>query len=374
MPRKKVETEPIPDVVEEITEGMAPLEEMPLALPEPELTPEPTDSETTEETPPEEPPLSDVAVPSTNGETELPEIAYGEDEDDDAPPLTNRQAFFGLDFNDLDRDLSAEERQEWNSIYASYRGGSIMEGTIIGVDHHAIMRDGVEHEMYSAVVVPHRIRIIIPASEMWMTEHERPDFVLRNMLGATIQFIITKVDRECDFAIGSRRKASLKRRYHFHNRPRLNAPSSHTTCSLLAVGPRRCLVDCHGYDINLSQRDLRYTAIPDLRTEYRPSDTLECVVKTYAEQELTISVKEIGTHPFVGAEFRHPVGSERQATIAGKYGGGVFCNLPDGTICMCAYSSHYQDKDFHIDDTVIIVLQRYVQEKQQIYGKIIKKW
>ena len=30
----------------------------------------------------------------------------------------------GLDFNALDRGLTAEERQEWNSIYASYRGRS----------------------------------------------------------------------------------------------------------------------------------------------------------------------------------------------------------------------------------------------------------
>ena len=27
------------------------------------------------------------------------------------------------------------------------------------------------------------------------------------------------------------------------------------------------------------------------------------------------------------------IGSRRQAMIAGKYG-GVFCNLPDGTVCM----------------------------------------
>ena len=51
-----------------------------------------------------------------------------------APEKTDRQAFFDLNFNELDRDLTAEERQEWNSIYASYRGRSALTGKIIGVD------------------------------------------------------------------------------------------------------------------------------------------------------------------------------------------------------------------------------------------------
>jgi len=51
-----------------------------------------------------------------------------------APPKSDRQLFYETKFNELDRDLTPEERQEWNSIYASYRGGSALTGIIIGVD------------------------------------------------------------------------------------------------------------------------------------------------------------------------------------------------------------------------------------------------
>lgn len=51
---------------------------------------------------------------------------------DDAGGKNERTLFYELDFNELDRELSAEERQEWNSIYASYRGHSAISGTIIG--------------------------------------------------------------------------------------------------------------------------------------------------------------------------------------------------------------------------------------------------
>ena len=63
-----------------------------------------------------------------------------------------------------------------------------------------------------------------------------------------------------------------------------------------------------------------------------------------------------------------------QATISGKYGGGVFCNLPDGTVCMCNYAYQYQDADFKVGDTVILAIQRFDMDKKQMYGKILTKW
>jgi len=298
------------------------------------------------------------------------------------PPKSDRQSFFELDFNALDRGLTAEERQEWNSIYASYRGRSALTGTIIGVDPlHISVRNKETGEMerktvYCAIVVPFRVRIIIPDSEMWEQEQARPDFVLQNMVGATIDYIIIKVDRENGLAIGSRRMAARSQRYFFAHRSGLNQAGSQVKCRVLSVGPRRCLVECYGHDINLTQRELRYTAIPDLREEYHPGDELDCVVTGFDPDtgDLQISVKATQSNPFDGAEQRHPVGARRQAVIAGKYGGGVFCNLPDGTVCMCNYSYQHEDSDFMVGDTVIVLVQRFENEKRQMYGKIMSKW
>ena len=298
------------------------------------------------------------------------------------PEKSDRQIFYELDFNEVDRGLTPEERQEWNSIYASYRSRSALSGRIIGVDPLAIrvrnrQTGEMEQEvMYCAVVVPYRVRIVIPASEMWESGHERPDFVLQNMVGAAIDFIIIKLDRESGFAIASRRMAARSQRYFFSHRPALHREGAQTKCRVLSVGPRRCLVECYGYDINLTQRELRYTAIPDLRDAYHPGMELDCIVKRYDSDNtaLRISVKETESNPFEGAELHHPIGCRRQAVIAGKYGGGVFCNLPDGTVCMCGYSYQHEDADFQVGDTVILVVQRYDTEKRQLYGKILSKW
>lgn len=299
-----------------------------------------------------------------------------------APPKSDRQKFYELKFNELDRHLTPEERQEWNTIYASYRGRSAITGTVIGVDPFSIYVWNPETEqrekktMYCAIVVPYRVRIVIPASEMWEEGGERPDYVLQNMVGATIDLIIIKVEREAGFAIGSRRLANRSQRYFFAHREDLHRIGARVKCRMLAVGPRRCLVDCYGHDLDITQREMRYASIPDLRNEYHPGMEIDCIVKVFDpdKDSLEISIKETEINPFFGAEQRHPVGSRRLAVISGKYGGGVFCNLPDGVVCMCNYSYQHEDADFMVGENVMLIVQRYEDEKLQMYGKIMSKW
>ena len=74
-----------------------------------------------------------------------------------------------------------------------------MRGTIIGVDPHSMTVRSAQtgqvetKRMYCAVIVPFRARILIPETEMWAESEERPAFVLRNMPGAQIDFVITHV-------------------------------------------------------------------------------------------------------------------------------------------------------------------------------------
>lgn len=329
--------------------------------------------------PTEDDPPTDPIFAQAGDDAPPTEPGAGEDTPP-APPLTERQSFFALDFHELDRGLSQEERQAWNSIYASFRGHSALSGTVIGADPHSMNVRNREtgrverRTMYCVMVLVYRVPVYIPATEMWMGE-TRPDYVLQNMMGASIDFIITKVDREGGYAIASRRQASRAQRYFFAHRPDLCGEGSRVKCRLLAVGPRRCLAECYGHDVDLTQRELSYTAIADLRTQYHPGDELDCIVKGYdaAQRDLQISVKETETNPFEGAEQRHPVGSRRYAVIAGKYGGGVFCNLPDGTVCMCNYSYQHEDSEFQSGDHVTLVVQRFERDKRQMYGKILSK-
>ena len=59
-------------------------------------------------------------------------------EEKSEPSEPEKKSFYDLDFRALDQDLSPEQRQEWNTIYASFRSRSVMRGTIIGVDPHSM--------------------------------------------------------------------------------------------------------------------------------------------------------------------------------------------------------------------------------------------
>lgn len=295
--------------------------------------------------------------------------------------MSDREKFFHLDFHKLDRNLSEEERREWNAIYASYRGGSPLSGTVIGVDMFSLnvrnRRTGEvrKRELSCAIVVPYRVRILIPETEMWSGEG-RPGMSLNHIMGATLSFNIIKVDRENGFALASRKSAMKARRSYFAHRAELNALGTQLKCRVIDVGPVRCTVECYGHDIRLTQKDLCYMSVSDLRAVYRPGQELDCVVTDYDadEDRLRVSVKAALSDPFEGAERRHPVNSRRQAVISGKYAGGVFCNLPDGTVCMCSYAYQYEDSDFEIGDTVILTVKRFDSNKRQMYGKILSKW
>lgn len=188
--------------------------------------------------------------------------------------------------------------------------------------------------------------------------------------------IILDVDREGGVAIGSRRMALAAQRHFFDTIKGGRSIGEKLTCRVLAVGPRRCLVECGGRDMSLSQKDLTYIATPDLRTRYHPGQTLNCVLKEYDRREgqFWVSVKDTVDNPFFGALRRHPIGSRRQAVISGKYGGGVFCTLSDETVCLCHYSTLHSDLDFHVGDTVILAIKQFDYERSLIYGRILSKW
>lgn len=139
MPRKKAEPE-VPQ--EEVLQSENPNPEMPI-----------------EELPAEQP----VLAP----QIEEPVQPYGEEESSAAeeppePSEPEKKSFYDLDFRALDQDLSPEQQQEWNTIYASFRSRSVMRGTIIGVDPHSMTVRSAQtglvetKRMYCAVIVPFR--------------------------------------------------------------------------------------------------------------------------------------------------------------------------------------------------------------------------
>lgn len=289
--------------------------------------------------------------------------------------------FKDLDLTELDKGLSEEQQKEWNAIYASWRAGSILTGRVVGVDTTTITlinEETGEPERVAInclVVISYRVKVLIPEQQVWFDEKTtRPEHVLRSMTGAVIDYVITGIDRESDCCTASRRSAMYVRRKAFTKlTPKIGKKVS---VNVLAVGASHLLANCGGYDMTLSQRDLSYGMLGDLRDKYHPGETLTAVLKEYDEgnQTIRVSVKEAEPHPFDGVEIRYPLNCRRASVISGKYKGGVFCKLEENLDCLCTYSMYQCDEDFDIGDQVIVVITQYDYPRKLVYGKIVAKW
>ena len=288
--------------------------------------------------------------------------------------------FNKLDLTELDKDLSEEQKKEWNAIYASYRSNSLLTGRVAGIDINTLKIKNPETgenetvEINCLIIIGYRVKVLIPEQEIWFDEAtKRPPHVLRSMTGAVIDYVITNIDRENDVCLASRRQAMSFRRYSFLKLT--SEPGRKTECRVIAVGRTRLLVETGGFDVTLSQRDVSYAMLPDMRERYHPGETYTAVIKSYdKEKGITVSIKEAEPHPFDGADLRHPVRSRRASFITGKYGGGVFCRLEDNLDCLCTYSANQYDGDFQIGDQVIVAVTKFNYTKKVIFGKIVARW
>ena len=288
--------------------------------------------------------------------------------------------FKDLNLAELDRYLTEPEREEWNAIYASYRSGSVMSGTVVGVDLHEFnvvpkgKKKAEKMSIRCLIVIQYRVKIIIPETEVFLIDRSTGYHILHSMCGAKVSYVITNIDRESGFALASRKLALEKiQRASFR---RMAKVGEMVDVDVLAVARDLCTVTYNGYDVTVIQRDVSYVSIEDLREVLQPGDVKKAIVKEYNPDEklLRFSMKEATAHPFDGVETRHPMGSTRLAKIVGKYGGGVFCRLHDGiTNVLCSYLSMQYDGDYKIGDYVEIIIQKYNYEKKLVYGKILRK-
>lgn len=198
---------------------------------------------------------------------------------------------------------------------------------------------------------------------------EQPDHVLRAMLGAKIEYIVTAVDREGGCAVASREAASVRNRRHAMQELALKT-GDRISCDVLAVGAARLRASAHGYDFQIGRQDLSYDYLGDLRELYHPGQELFAEITEIDEERMQVSVKRAMPNPYDGAQMRHPVGCRRIAKIVGKYAGGVFCRLSDGCTVVCGYAQQFQDSQFALGDRVVVQIAGHHRERSWLRGTI----
>mgnify|MGYP003455710069 CR=1 FL=1 len=197
--------------------------------------------------------------------------------------------FKELNLTQMDKNLTEKEREEWQAIYASYRGGSVLSGKAMGIEEHEISvvpegkKRAVKESIRCLIVINYRVKVIIPETEVFNDGAEMGQHVLQSMNGAELEYIITHIDREAGFAIGSRKQALTQIR-RVNARRRL-AENQIIDVKVISVGRGVCTVTYRGFDSVIAQRDISYTAVPDLREVIHPGDVKKAMVKEVNKTE-----------------------------------------------------------------------------------------
>jgi len=283
---------------------------------------------------------------------------------------TSRRAFNATAFTELDRNLSDDEREEWNAIYASFSSRSLLRNTVIGLESIPFPTDDeLEQVLTCMVVMRHLVKVLIPLPLFWI---EPTGINPNSVIGADVDYIIIGVDREGECAIAARSLALEQQRGHALNVQHI-ADGDVGSASVLACGPARITGNACGVDGTMGQQAMSYTYLADMREEYHAGQQLQAKVLSVGEDMLALSVRDVGTDPYLNAELRHPVGSSRIATISSKYAGGVFCRLTDGCTVVCRYAQQFSDDEFRVGDRVVVQIWSFVDEKRWLRGKIRAK-
>ncbi len=121
------------------------------------------------------------------------------------------------------------------------------------------------------------------------------------MIGADVDYIIIGVDREGECAIAARSLALEQQRWHALNVQHITAGDV-VSASVLACGPTRITVTACGFDVTLGQQAMSYTYLADMREEYHAGQQLQAKVLSVGEDMLALSVRDVGTDPYLNKE------------------------------------------------------------------------
>lgn len=144
-------------------------------------------------------------------------------------------------------------------------------------------------------------RVLIPFSEMDVElEHRhgeskqdykaRIERIIRNMMGARIDFIITGIDYDSNLIAGSRAMAArIRRKNILSARDRegnfLIYPGRRVSGNVLAVYQNVALIDVYGMLVRLKARDIRADYVVDVRDEIQNGMTIPLYITNLSRDE-----------------------------------------------------------------------------------------
>lgn len=258
-----------------------------------------------------------------------------------------------------------QEKITWQNINSSKEKSKILKGNIIAIETEKMK----EQNINCAIVDFKGVKILIPATEM-IQDGKNDKKVLRNMMGAEINFIVIETDKVGEKAIASRTKAM--ERIKEINLKKLEVGDK-IYSKVIGIWKKYIRVECVGIDFVIKAQDLQYGFVEDVSKLYKINEQIKVLIKSIdlEEKKIKISIKDLLEDPFKNIRKDFTEGGEYLASITGYADNGIFANITQGVDTVCTLPT-WLDRPPLPGDKVIIKIYKIIPERRKIYSSLVK--
>ena len=258
-----------------------------------------------------------------------------------------------------------QEKIKSQNINSSKEKFKILKGNIVAIETEKMK----EQNINCAIVDFKGIKIMIPATEM-IPEGKNDKKILRNMMGAEINFIVVEIDKVGEKAIASRIKAM--ERIKEINLKKLEVGDK-IYSKVIGVWKKYIRVECIGIDFVIKAQDLQYGFVDDVSKIYKINEQVKVLIKSIdlENNKIKISIKDLLEDPFKNIRKDFTEGGEYLASITGYADNGIFANIAQGVDTVCTLPT-WLDRPPLPGDKVIIKIYKIIPERRKIYSSLVK--
>lgn len=238
---------------------------------------------------------------------------------------------------------------------------------------------GIEDEYYKlkqkniscAIVWYSGIKVLIPSEHLGISKINKA--MIRGMLGAEIDFIVTEIDTISNLAIASRKNAMLLS-------SNLELPKLHINDTvkvrIVAVGIKHIVVELYGKEVIIKAEELQHTFIVNCKDYYSSGQYLKVRIKQLdiSNNIFVLSAKEFVENPFKNIrKFIVEHGEYTGKVIAfPKQNSGVIVQLDNTNVTALVRVPARFNTYPHYLDNVLIKVSEIKEAKKLIYGHLMR--
>lgn len=238
---------------------------------------------------------------------------------------------------------------------------------------------GIEDEYYElkqkniscAIVWYSGIKVLIPSEHLGISKVNKA--MIRGMLGAEIDFIVTEVDTISNLTIASRKNAMLLR-------SEIELPKLHINDTvrvrIVAVGIKHIIVELYGKEVIIKAPELQHTYIVNCKDYYSTGEYLKVRIKQIdvSNNIFILSAKDFIENPYESIRKYITEGGEYTGKVIAfpKQNSGIIVQLDNTNVTALVRVPAKFNNYPHYLDNVLVKISEIKEDRKLIYGYLMR--